>query len=350
MYQRRSSSELALTTIAVLLIIAALKVTASVLQPLVLAYFCAVLCKPALDWLEPRMSRAFAVTIIVAGTSLVGVAVIWFVRLCVQAVAARSEFYGERFTMVMGRLENIAHEFSISTVNAPPTLRELMGYATDGIQSVMGVMAQTIIFAFMFIFLLMEFRSFHRKIVFGFQSSFSLRAIHSFDDITERFRAFFVTQLWVSVLTGVATTLWTWMVGVDFPLLWGGLAFLLNFVPYIGSNIAVVPPVIIALLQFQPDWWMAVLCLVGLGVIQNVIGNWMTPRMLGRSVALSPMIVFVAMLFWGWVWGVVGFFLSVPLTVATRILCENIDALRWVAILLSDGEDLPPLDGDRVPS
>ncbi len=107
-----------------------------------------------------------------------------------------------------------------------------------------------------------------------------------------------------------------------------------------------IPPVVVAALQFD-DLFRPLLLLASLGVVQNAVGNYLAPRWLGRSVALSPLVVFVAMIFWGWLWGPVGFILSVPLTVAIRIICENNDTLRPISVMLGDATDLPELELPR---
>ena len=125
---------------------------------------------------------------------------------------------------------------------------------------------------------------------------------------------------------------------VDFPFLWGLLAFLLNFIPQVGSVIATVPPVLIALLQHgtlsRP--LIALACLIGLHM---VIGNFIEPRLLGRSLNLSPLVVLLSLLFWGWLWGFAGVVLAVPLTVTVQIACQQSESLRPVAVLLGSGRD-----------
>ena len=124
--------------------------------------------------------------------------------------------------------------------------------------------------------------------------------------------------------------------GVDFALLWGLLAFLLNYIPTLGMFIATIPPVVVALIQFGPG--SALLVLAGYGVINFTLGNFVEPRIMGRALGLSPLVVFMSMVFWGWLWGPIGALFAVPLTMVIRDLLANTEDLRWAAVLLGSAE------------
>jgi predicted PurR-regulated permease PerM len=144
----------------------------------------------------------------------------------------------------------------------------------------------------------------------------------------------------VSAGTGVLISLLMWALGVDFPLLWGLIAFMFNFVPNIGSVIAAVPAVLLALVQHG----VGVAAGVGVGyiAINLVVGNVIEPKLMGEKLGLSTLVVFLSLVFWGWLWGPVGMLLSVPLTVIVKIALEHSDDFRWVAILLGPSDDDPP--------
>ena len=136
---------------------------------------------------------------------------------------------------------------------------------------------------------------------------------------------------------GVAVWLWLWLLGVDYPILWSLLAFLLNYVPNIGSIIAAVPAVLLALVQLGPG--SALWAAAGYLATNVVFGNILEPRFMGRGVGLSPLVVFLSLIFWGWVLGPVGMFLSVPLTITAKIALAASDDTRWAAVLLGTGEE-----------
>ncbi len=126
--------------------------------------------------------------------------------------------------------------------------------------------------------------------------------------------------------------------GIDFPLLWGLVVFLLNFVPNIGSILAAVPVILLALVQFGfvADAEVIILYLL----VNNILGNFLEPKLMGRNLGLSTLVVFLSLVFWGWLLGPVGMFLSVPLTMTLKIIMDNNDNTRWIAILLSNNAEI----------
>nr|WP_281393243.1 AI-2E family transporter [Sphingomonas xinjiangensis] len=152
--------------------------------------------------------------------------------------------------------------------------------------------------------------------------------------ISEQVRGYFGVTLATSVLTGVASTGWALMTGLELPFVWGLLNFLLNFVPVIGNIIGIVPPVLYAFLQFG-GFGMPLLVFVGFAILQIAISNFVYPILQGRQLSLSPLAIVMAMTFWGWIWGVTGALIAVPLTAAVVIVCGHFDRSRWVAKILS---------------
>ena len=147
----------------------------------------------------------------------------------------------------------------------------------------------------------------------------------------------------VSVFTGVLVGIWVWALGLDLPLLWGLVAFIFNYIPNLGSILAAVPAVLLALVQFGPG--RAAVVASGYLAINLVFGNDVEPMMLGRRLGLSTLVVFMSRVFWGWVWGPVGMLLSVPLTMMLKIAMENTEDLRWVAVMLDKNTpSAPPTD------
>jgi predicted PurR-regulated permease PerM len=137
----------------------------------------------------------------------------------------------------------------------------------------------------------------------------------------------------VSLLTGISITLWLLFLDVDYPVLWGLLAFMLNYVPNIGSIIASVPAFLLAFIQHGISH--ALLAILGYVVVNVVVGNIIEPRYMGKQLGLSPLVVLLSLVIWGWVLGPVGMLLSVPLTMIVKIALEATEDLRWVAIMLS---------------
>jgi AI-2 transport protein TqsA len=151
--------------------------------------------------------------------------------------------------------------------------------------------------------------------------------------VVGRIKAYVVIKTFLSLATGAIIGGVLHLMGVDFALLWGLLAFLLNFIPNIGSIIAAVPAILLALVQIGPTG--AVGTAVVFIVVNMVIGNLIEPKVLGQSMNLSPLVVFVSLVFWGWLWGGVGMLLSVPLTMAIRIMLEGNVNTRPFAVLMA---------------
>ena len=153
------------------------------------------------------------------------------------------------------------------------------------------------------------------------------------DNISQQVRQYLVAKTLVSLGTGLLIFLALWIIGVDYPVFWGFLAFLLNYIPNIGSFVAVILPFGFALLQFDTLTFPIIAALV-MWLIQMVMGNVVDPRLMAFSLNLSPVLVIVSLIFWGWLWGVAGMILAVPLTATIKIFFENIDGLRPIAVLM----------------
>ena len=152
--------------------------------------------------------------------------------------------------------------------------------------------------------------------------------------ISRQVRRYLGTTLATSVLTGIASALWSWMTGLELALVWGLLNFLLNFVPVIGNIVGILPPVLYAFVQFG-GWHMPALVFVGFAVLQITISNVVYPLLQGKQLSLSPLAIIIAMTFWSWVWGIAGALIAVPITAAMVIICSQFDRSRWIAKLLS---------------
>ena len=159
-------------------------------------------------------------------------------------------------------------------------------------------------------------------------------------------KQYMAIKTWVSLATGVLAAAWTAVLGVDYPLLWGLLAFALNYVPNIGSIIAAVPAVLLALVQL--GLFEALMTAGGYVAVNLVMGNVVEPRFMGRGLGLSTLVVFLSLLFWGWVLGPVGMLLSVPLTITAKIALDSRKETRWIAILLGPEKAVQPVAAEEA--
>jgi predicted PurR-regulated permease PerM len=183
-------------------------------------------------------------------------------------------------------------------------------------------------------FILAERDSFTKRLVQQFGKENAAPILESIQKINQSVQQYLGLKTLVSFLTGALVTIVLYIADVDFALLWGVLTFILNFIPTIGSIVATVPPVAITLFQYGSIGKTLVVAVLLLS-IQILVGNVLEPKLMGRGLNLSPLVVLFSLIFWGWLWGIPGMLLSVPLTAAIRIAMEQIDATKTVAVLIS---------------
>ena len=210
------------------------------------------------------------------------------------------------------------------------TLEELYG--------AIGLLGLTLVFLLLG---LLEARAFAEKLS---KLPAGDRLLAAGSEIARKFRRYLLVRTLVSVVTGLLTWMFGLAIGLELALTWGVIAFVLNYIPFIGSILVVVPPVLFALMQ-SGEWSFPLLVFVGMAAIQVTMGNYIDPRLEGRALALSPLVVVVSIFFWGLVWGVPGAFIGVPLTIALITGCARFENTRWFAQLL--GELQPDGVGNR---
>ena len=185
------------------------------------------------------------------------------------------------------------------------------------------------------IFILLEWTIFEDKIRIIYKGE--PKRIDRIYTMIDKVRRYMALKTCVSLITGAFVFICLWIIGVDYPLMWALLAFAFNFIPAIGSIIAAVPAVAMAIVQPELGIWPITWTVICYVVVNMVIGNVVEPKVMGRDLGLSTLVVFLSLVFWGWVFGPVGMFLSVPLTVTAKIMLESADETRWLAVLLGSG-------------
>jgi predicted PurR-regulated permease PerM len=158
------------------------------------------------------------------------------------------------------------------------------------------------------------------------------------NEIGDQIRRYLSVTAATSAITGFTSALWAFSVGLELALVWGVLNFLLNFIPIVGNIVGIVPPTLYAMIQFQSLSWTLVV-FFGFAVLQISISNVVYPMLQGRSLSLSPIVILVSLAFWGWLWGIAGALLAVPITAALVIVCEHFRSTEWIARLLSSREN-----------
>ncbi len=213
-----------------------------------------------------------------------------------------------------------------------PTI--LIRYIATSLKSFGGVMSNSLFTILVVIFILTESAMFSKKLAYIAKSP---KTVSYFETFLSKVARYMALKTFTSLATGVVVTLMLWLIGVHYAFLWGLSAFLLNYIPTIGSIIAAIPAIILSLIQFGLS--RTIFVAVGYLVINFIIGNVVEPKIMGRGLGLSTLIVFLSLVFWGWVFGPVGMFLSIPLTMVVKIALDSQENTRWIAIML--GNDVP---------
>ena len=169
--------------------------------------------------------------------------------------------------------------------------------------------------------------------------------VNRFTTLAQKNVDYLIIRTKVNLVVGIATTMVLALVGVEYAIFWGFLAFLMGFIPYIGFWLALIPPVLIAWFNLGPV--PALVVLAGVSVVNLLVEYVMFPHLAGRGLALSPAVVFISLIFWGWILGGVGILLAVPLTLTVQMACEMFDETRWIGVLLGPSPGSDEHDGEK---
>ncbi|MDX8403899.1 MAG: AI-2E family transporter [Mariprofundaceae bacterium] len=334
------SEKLLVSGACLVILIAGMQAAAPLLVPFLLSAFIACICLPSMQWImERKVPASAAVFIVILGLVLLGLLLTVFVGASISDFSHNLPTYQARLEEQMAQfiLWLLGHGITVpdTTLHELLNLSAAMGMAGAFLSGIGNVLANTFFIVLTVIFIMFEAIALPHKWTLLGEHAPSTDAVKRFMDSVNQY---LIIKTAVSLATGAAVTVWLTILGVDYPILWGIIAMLFNFVPNIGSIIAAVPALLLALVQLGPD---AVLYVgVGYVAINLVMGNVVEPRFMGRGVGLSTLVVFVSLVFWGWVLGLVGMLLSVPLTMIVKLALESKDETRWIAVLL--GPDVEP--------
>lgn len=220
---------------------------------------------------------------------------------------------------------------------------DLSSILKAAVSSVSSLFSNAVLILLYLLFILIEAGSFKEKIAKLYPVKKDKDNIDSIlSAINKSMSSYISLKTLTSAMTGFLSFIVLEIVGVDFAFFWAYLIFLLNFVPTIGSMIATIFPVLLAFLQFG-TWVQPAVVLASVGGIQVLVGNILEPRLMGNSLNVSPLVVLISLAFWGWLWGIIGMIISVPITIMIIIVCAQFTELRWIGIILSSNGDLPKI-------
>lgn len=329
------------TAAAVIVVIYGMQMAKDLLVPFLIAAFLALITVRPMMWLQQKRVPSFLGALIIVSAIMLLMAFVGTILggSIAEFTAALPGYQARLDVIVEGLFDFVTQH--LKGGESTDSLGEMidpgwaMGLAATILNSLKDVLTSTFLIIFTMIFMLLEVSSVGTKVEAAFgRSAESLERPRAFLQNLGRYLGI---KTVVSIATGICAGTLTWALGLDFPLLWAMLAFLLNYVPTIGSIIAAVPAVLLALVQLGPG--AAGATAIGFAAINVAFGNIIEPRLMGYGVGISPLVVFVGLLFWGWVFGPVGMLLSVPLTMILKLVLESDESTRWIAILIGSERD-----------
>jgi predicted PurR-regulated permease PerM len=330
---------------ALVVVLAGIQAASAILVPFLLALFIAIVCNPVIRWLTHRRVPEWA------ALSIVLIVIVLLGFLLAGLVGTSLTDLTRSLPQYRQQLETQLDQFiaALATLHIPidrqQFRQQLLNYLDPGVMMglsvrLLGGLSKTMGDVFLIllttVFMLLEASSISGKIHLALHDPhMKMRQI---DQFLHAVNHYLEIKTVVSLGTGLAVGLMLWLLDVQYFVLWGVMAFLLNYIPNIGSFIAALPVVVQVLVLQGP--MMTMLVSLGYIVINTIMGSIIEPRWLGRGLGLSTLVVFLSLIFWGWLLGPVGMLLSVPLTIIVKIALEASPEGRWLAILLGPGQEL----------
>jgi AI-2 transport protein TqsA len=324
-----------ITAALFVIVVDGMRAAAAIINPFLLAVFVSSLCAPLLYRLQRRgIPNGLAVAVIILGLLVVALLLMIFVGRSLNNLAQQLPVYQERLadliTQTIARLDKLGLDMSTSPLTDYVTPRKVMSLVYYGLSLFRGLFTNMFLILLVVLFILLETSGFPRKLQAAFPDQEG--TLGHFKTMTANVNRYMGLKTLFSLATGVCVWMLLAIIGVEFAGTWGLLAFFLNFIPAIGSIIAAIPAIIWALVQLGLP--SALLTLLAYLVVNIIIGNLLEPKFMGHRLGLSPLVVILSMIFWGWVLGPIGMVLSVPLTMIGKIALATSEDTRWIAVLL----------------
>jgi predicted PurR-regulated permease PerM len=325
---------------AFVIVAAGIMAAKSLIVPFLLAIFLAIICAPPLYWMRSKgvpsilsiillLLILLSVEIFVAG--LIGSSLAEFTRSLPSYQAKLRQLIDAMISWLESHGIEVTKDIVMDQFNPG----KLMSIFANMLGSLTGILTNTFMISLTLVFILLEATGFPDKLraMLGDRNA----TLDEYAHIMRGVNKYLALKTLTSLITGLLVMLLLQLIQVDFAVMWGMVAFLFNFIPTIGSIIAAIPAVLLALVQLGPG--PAVGVAVGYLTINILIGNLLEPRIMGSGVGLSALVVFTSMVFWGWLLGPVGMLLSVPLTMTCKIALEKHEDTRWLSILLGSNRE-----------
>ena len=326
--------------VALIIIFAGVIYAKSIITPFLLAVFISIICEQPISWLEKRrMPRWLALIIVIFGLIFLFSGFGFLIGDTVSSFSGNLSQYESTLKSISDSFIQFLNDKGIKIPQdqifnlVQPA--KILEFTAGALNKLINMMGNTFLIFLIILFTLMEFGSFSvkaRAILIG-----SDKSISYFSTILQNIRHYLGIKTLICLLTGILIYMALLIIGVDYPLLWALIAGLMNYIPNIGSIIAAVPAVLFALIQVGLGG--AVWTLGSFMLVNNVLGNFVEPRIMGKGLGLSTLVVFLSLIFWGFLFGTVGMFLSVPFTMTIKIILEQNEKTKWLAIILGTPDE-----------
>ncbi|MGY4674332.1 AI-2E family transporter [Ursidibacter arcticus] len=341
--QQHSITRILLTIAAIVIILAGVKLSAEIIIPFLLSLFIAIICSPIIKVMTARKVPLWlAITLLFVLFIVISFFLVGLINSTVREFALSIPTYKILLSQRIADLLVLAERWNISlSISRDDIMNELdpsriMNLVTSLLLSFSGVVTNIFVLLLVVVFMLFEAPTAKHRLAIALSSNHNeaIAQENHINRILQGVISYLGVKTLISLLTGFCIWVLLELMGVQYAVLWATLSFLLNYIPNIGSILAGVPIIIQALLLngFSVGFGVA----IGVITINMIIGNILEPRMMGRTLGLSTLVVFLSLLFWGWILGTVGMLLSVPLTMALKIALESSPTTVRYALLLGD--------------
>jgi AI-2 transport protein TqsA len=320
---------------ALIIIIAGAIFVKSIIAPCMLALFISIICAQPITWLEKKkIPKWLALIIVILGLILLFSGFSIFIGGTLASFSSNvSQYESTLKTIIISVIQYLnEHGINISQDQVSNFIQpaKILEFTAGALNEIFKMAGSTFLIFLIIFFILTELRSFPIKA--KAITSVSGKSITYFSDIIQNIRHYLWIKTLFCLLTGIIVYVALLIIGIKYALLWALIAFLMEYIPNIGSLIATIPTVLFALVQEGIGG--ALWTLGAFIVIHNILGNFVEPRIMGKGLGLSTLVVFLSLIIWGFILGPVGMFLSVPITMTIKIIMEHNEKTRWIAILL----------------
>jgi len=326
---------------SIIIILAAIRFMEPIVSPLLIAMFISAISAPLMFWfMRHNIPQSAAVFLVISLVLIVGIIIFHFVGSSLTAFISDIPGYQQKLKVIsldlIPKLEELGIIVNKEELQKVFDLSAVMAFIGKTFNGVLNTLTNAFLIFLLVVFILIEFASFGKKVrLIAKDPEQTMRTLHSF---SKNLNQYIVLKSFMSLLTALPIMFVLYLMDIQYFVLWGFLVFILNFIPNIGSILAAIPVVLLALVQ--QGYLSAIGVFVLFIVVNNIVGNIIEPRLMGRSLGLSTLVVFISLVVWGALLGTVGMFLSVPLTMALKITLEHHEKYHWISILLSNQEEL----------